>query len=397
MPSTVDAIVEGFPFPILTPIVGEPNYESIAALHNQLNANAASIPSHLGNGQLGLLSLTVSAAVYGTLSTVAFVPPVNPGTDATIEGDNPTAAQIADARFLWASEAKLFKDYNSADKALKQLLLGAVDEMFVKSLQTQYVGYLNVSTRDILDHLYAQYARISASALAEADAIFKTAYNVNLPIETLFDQIQTGIDFAAAGLTPYTNAQVLATAYQLIFTTGLFLEPCRVWNRRDAGYKTWAQFKIDFALSHREFREARVTTAGATDYANNATSDVHEGASLVDHHEETLDALANLATATAHDRQSVATLTETNSLLTKELTTINAQLVTALLANTKLTRLLNTTKTSEPTDPRFEARHYCWSCGYKCLHWSSQCPTPKDGHQKLAKASDTKGGSTKNK
>jgi hypothetical protein len=53
MPSLIESVVEGFPFPTVHPIIGEPNYESIAALHQQLNANAASVPSHLGNGALG--------------------------------------------------------------------------------------------------------------------------------------------------------------------------------------------------------------------------------------------------------------------------------------------------------------------------------------------------------
>jgi hypothetical protein len=79
MPSLVDSNVEGFPFPTVNPIIGEPNYESIAALHQQLNANAALVQSHLGNGVLGLLYLTVSPAVYVNLSAVPFLPPVNPG------------------------------------------------------------------------------------------------------------------------------------------------------------------------------------------------------------------------------------------------------------------------------------------------------------------------------
>ena len=42
MPSTIDKIVEGFPFPTINPIIGEPNYEKIAEVHLKLNSNAAS-------------------------------------------------------------------------------------------------------------------------------------------------------------------------------------------------------------------------------------------------------------------------------------------------------------------------------------------------------------------
>jgi hypothetical protein len=47
--------VDGFPHPTIAPITGVPNYESINALNLQLNANAASVQSNLGDGLLGLL------------------------------------------------------------------------------------------------------------------------------------------------------------------------------------------------------------------------------------------------------------------------------------------------------------------------------------------------------
>jgi hypothetical protein len=164
MPSLVDSIVEGFPFPTVNPIISEPNYESIAALHQQLNANAASVQSHLGNGVLRLLYLTVSPAVSANISAVSSLPPVNPGPTPIIP-DRSTVPTTTTIRARFVEDTDIFKQYSTTDKALKQLLVGAADEMFIRSLQTKYLGYLNVSTRKILDHLYAQYARISASDL----------------------------------------------------------------------------------------------------------------------------------------------------------------------------------------------------------------------------------------
>jgi hypothetical protein len=247
MVTTIDSIVTGFPFPTVLPIVGEPNYKSIAALHRQLKANAASIQSHLGNGLLGLLYLTVSPAVYATLSATAFIPPINPGPTPTIPAGS-TGAQISNIRFTFNTATVIFRDFDLADKALKQLLLGAVDDMFVRSLQTKYISYLNATTRQLLDHLYSQYAQISAADLQANDASFKTAYDPNLPIETLFDQVEDAVDFAAAGNTPYSPAQVVATAYQLIYAAGMFLDDAKVWKRQADDYKTWEHFKRDFAI-----------------------------------------------------------------------------------------------------------------------------------------------------
>ena len=81
MPSSIEKIVDGFPFPTIDPIIRTPDYESIADIHLKLNLNAASVKSNLGCGTLGLLFLTVSPAVYATSYTTAFVLPVNPGPE----------------------------------------------------------------------------------------------------------------------------------------------------------------------------------------------------------------------------------------------------------------------------------------------------------------------------
>jgi hypothetical protein len=165
-------VVEGFPFPTINPILGKPNYESITALHQQLNANAASVPSHLGNGALGLLYLTVSLAVYANLSAAPFVPPTNPGPRPIIL-DDAQGPHIANIRTKSVEATELCKQYITTDKALKQLLVGAVDEMIIRRLQTNYLGYLNVSAQQILDHMYAQHDRISSADLQDNDVTFK--------------------------------------------------------------------------------------------------------------------------------------------------------------------------------------------------------------------------------
>ena len=68
--TTIDKIKHAFPHPTIDPIVGQPGYENIKQMHLSINANAASIVSHLGNGRLGLLFLTVQPAVYNTLSAI---------------------------------------------------------------------------------------------------------------------------------------------------------------------------------------------------------------------------------------------------------------------------------------------------------------------------------------
>ena len=126
MPSSIEKIVDGFPFPAIDPIIGTPDYESIAYMHLKLNSNAASVQYNLGCGTLGLLFLTVSPAIYATLSTTVFVPPVNSGPEPSIPTGS-TGAVIADLRYCHTKSTKIFTEYENTDKALRQLLLACID------------------------------------------------------------------------------------------------------------------------------------------------------------------------------------------------------------------------------------------------------------------------------
>ena len=140
MPSLIKKTVERFPFPTIYPIIGTPDYESIADMHLKLNLNAASVQSNLGCGTLGLLFLTVLTAVYATLSTTAFFPPVNPGPEPSIPTGS-TGSVIAYLRYRHTEFTKIFTEYENTDNALRQLLLVSTDELYVQSLRHKYIGY----------------------------------------------------------------------------------------------------------------------------------------------------------------------------------------------------------------------------------------------------------------
>ena len=118
-----------------------------------------------------------------------------------------------------------------------------------------------------------------------------------------------------------------------------------------------------------------------------------------DPQESTIDAIANLATATAADRTAVANLTDTNAALTKSLAMSTEKLVSALTQVSTLTKqLANLRSNNAPRGkPPFERKHYCWTCGYGSAHSSWNCTTPAVGHQKCAKVADTMNGSVANK
>ena len=96
------------------------------------------------------------------------------------------------------------------------MLLSTVDKMFIRSLQHKYVGYGLTTTHAILDHLCTTYTKISYVDLQENDAVFRTPYDINQPIESLFDRVKHYGDYAAASNTPYRLEQVIGIALLIV-------------------------------------------------------------------------------------------------------------------------------------------------------------------------------------
>ena len=50
MSTHTDKLIESWPDPVISPVIGKPTYDNITKINLQLNANAASVFSALGNG-----------------------------------------------------------------------------------------------------------------------------------------------------------------------------------------------------------------------------------------------------------------------------------------------------------------------------------------------------------
>jgi phage shock protein A len=126
-----------------------------------------------------------------------------------------------------------------------------------------------------------------------------------------------------AGGQPYGAAMIVNVANTLVLNTGLFPHACRAWQLIAIAAKTWAQFKIDFATAHREFRLTKQTAQQSGFHSANMMIEQGRDGLM----QETAEAIAQLATATASDRGTVAALTTTNAKLANQLEAAHALIV----------------------------------------------------------------------
>jgi hypothetical protein len=183
---------------------------------------------------------------------------------------------------------------------------------------------------------------------------------------------------------------IINVANTLIFNTGLFPDACRAWQSRAIAEKTWAQFKIDFATAHREFRLTNQTAQQSGFHSANMMIEQSRPESMND----TAKAIAQLATTTDSDRSTVATLTTTNAKLATQLEAANALI--AQLKN-EIATLKNKIKPAcqgqRPVRTTNNDSH-CWSHGYQVAksHMSATCNMKKSVHEDVAIKSNKMGG-----
>jgi hypothetical protein len=318
--STVEEVMASFPHPILPTVEGEPDYQTIHVTRKFLQENARAFDTHLGGGTLGHLGLIILDVSYSNIAPpTAEAPtlwetPNAPGRAP--ERTDGTAAQISAARHVWEEDVQTYRTCTSVQQALKKQISSVFDPMYLKILNDNMVTYANISSRDMLDHLFENYGKITAVDLEINFEHMRRAWDPQQPVETLFKQIQDCADYSEAGGIPIGPSQQINVGYAKIFATGHFMSACRRWNEKPAANKTWTHFKSHFAAAHRQHKQMQGETSANAGYhsANAAMTQTEDQMA-----EATIGALANLATATAADIGVVAALTQPNSCLVKQL------------------------------------------------------------------------------
>jgi predicted RNase H-like nuclease (RuvC/YqgF family) len=110
--------------------------------------------------------------------------------------------------------------------------------------------------------------------------------------------------------------------------------------------------------------------------------------------QDTVDAIAQLATATASDHGTVATLTTTNAKLATQLEAAQAQIAQLKDDIVALKSKIKHASQSQRPIKTTENDSYCWLHGYQVAktHTSATCNMKKSGHDDAANKSNPMGG-----
>jgi hypothetical protein len=201
--ATIEDVMARFTHDVFPTVQGEPDYQTIHAARNFLQANSRAIDTHLGGGTLGHLGLIISDASYAMIDPTPdagpalWTNPQAPGrASANTDG---TAAQISAACHIWEDEVQTYRTCTSVQQALKKQIISVFEPMYLEILNDSMVGYANISARDMLYHLFSTYGNITAVDLEINFEHMRRAWDPQQPVESLFKQIQDCADHSEAG------------------------------------------------------------------------------------------------------------------------------------------------------------------------------------------------------
>ena len=113
------------------------------------------------------------------------------------------------------------------------------------------------------------------------------------------------------------DEDIVDTIYTLVYSTGLFYDDFNRWDDKQRDGKNWANFQSHFQAAQRKYKRKQKPSTRAGGY---------HGANNIKYMDGTHDALINLATAAAADRETMMLKCNTIAYLTKTVAALTRQL-----------------------------------------------------------------------
>lgn len=341
-----------FPTPVLTPVIGVPNLQSIRTLRRELYANARAIPTTLGGGANGHLALIMPDADYLARAGVAFPAPAHPG-GLPAHAAAATTAQITQTNRTYDATLAACGLYTTVREELKKQLLAAVDHKYLKQLEDDVFGYADVTPQAMLVHLQTTYGAVTQDDIEKNRNLLSAPWNPDDSIEDLWTRILHCQSYATAAQEPIPDAAAIRLILNVLEKTGIFTDALAVWRRKPEADHTLANFKAHFTAENKE--RVRVLTAQTAGFHGANAASGMQPSTTPPGPTPTL-----IAAATATSSASLASTVTSGSVLTNDTVSM----------------------------------YYCWShgLGKNAAHTSATCLNKKEGHKTDATADNMKGG-----
>ena len=396
-----------FQYPVLDKIVGQPTYESLKTLKQQIKANAQTVGDFTTFGYLGLV---LTPQEFAQVHNVPFARPADPGP---LNIPQFTPAHEALRRQSDHQEQKRrYRECILVEQALLKQLVAAVDEVYTQSFCNCLTNSIQSTIPTILGTLFRKYGRVTSEQLRKEEEKMQTYFwEPNDAPDELFNKVEDLAFFADAANLPKTASQIINYGLDAVRKTGQYERALIEWYEKAEIEQTWNNFKTHFTEAQQQLRQVRGDTMRNTPFhqANLALQEEvrRDFQRMRDEVVQSLNVMAtevnNSNSVPPPDSANAATRTSTTAgsnrddelaamfrAMTTQLTTMNSRITDILGQNNGAGR--GGGDRPNGNRQRRNMRFYCWTHG-ACNHPGSACRNPKPGHKNEATFEDRMGGS----
>ena len=248
-----------FEYKTLTKIHGEPTFESIKKIKDELKVNTMAVNSEVGGGRHGPIGLVLTHEECVRISNEPYTRPDYSG-QLRIPG-GATQHEATRLRNEDKKVNKLFRKTIDLEKAFRYQITAAVPEEYLDTLRNREVNAITETIPTILQHPFDNYGTVEMEKVLKEEQVLRNLkYTPPTPLITIFNKIEDLQESAAAVYNPYTHVQLLNIEIQILRDSGIFTEGLTSWYLNPTEEDSWQNFKTHFQDELKNLKKSIRTT-----------------------------------------------------------------------------------------------------------------------------------------
>jgi len=236
----------------------------------ELAAIAANYPTPLGGGNMGHVGLVIDSETYKKLSGGhEFIKPTYPGPKKSLQ-----------TKTDFEQDLRIFDTCKGVEQGLKDKIIEAVEESYLIELEEDVIGYMNVTVRQMIEHLQERSGGLDHKDVSAIAAERDAEWDVTETPAVYFNKVEKAIKQLERFNIQTDLTLCMNRAIEAFDNSGLCDAAVREWNNKDKAEKTWSNAKkfinTEYAKANKNNLTARNTGYGAANALQVSIEDMEE-------------------------------------------------------------------------------------------------------------------------
>jgi len=236
----------------VTKVIGQPTNKAIDVLQDELAKIATTIKTTLfqdGN-KYGHLAIIVAEDEYRLIINNRvwfYAEPQHPGYyDASIDA-NTTEHEAKKKEAEHKEKLRLYQVFLGVEQALREKIVGAVDQQYLAALEEDYVGYTGTTPLLMLEHLRKHCCKITNKDKTDLADEFQAQWDQTQHITTYFRMLEKVQKKMKRMKLQKDDSELVMQAVKEMYAADIFDEKEMIaWENKTDAQKTWPNAKNVF-------------------------------------------------------------------------------------------------------------------------------------------------------